>query len=153
MRSVTTAGQNADHLSCSVKISKLMGVWSGCPQWWPHSLILKERVSRPSSPFHLPFPGYTADKSSNMTWMWPDALDCDISPTGLLWHHLAESDRRVCLNGVFSLHIASACCPLSHFPFYFHTLLSVIIWESQTERVFSLCKRSIHFIAMNWCKV
>lgn len=37
-------------------------------------------ASRPSPTSHLPFPGHTADRSSNMTWMWPDGL-C-VSPTG-----------------------------------------------------------------------
>ncbi len=47
--------------------------------------------SRPSPTSHLPFPGYTADKSSNTTWMWPDRLDCNMSPAG---YDLESLNRR-----------------------------------------------------------
>ena len=41
------------------------------------TLTLKPRLCSP-----FPFPGCAADKSSDMTLMWPDLLDCDMSPAG-----------------------------------------------------------------------
>lgn len=49
------------------------------------SLTMTERESSRHSPlFHLSFPGYTADKTSSNTGMWPDCLDGGVSPTGVL---------------------------------------------------------------------
>lgn len=72
------------------KISKLGGVWLDATRMTQRERE-RERV-RPSPMFHLSFPGCTADKSSSMTWMWPDCLDGDASPAGAL---TKEFHRRV----------------------------------------------------------
>lgn len=150
----------------SIKISKLMGVWP-VPVASLSAVMTPvsgwESVNRPSPTFHLPFPGYTADKSSYMTWMWPDRLDCDLSPTGYdfeSWqksstdegcghyvihtrHNLSdiiqqrfEIERHICFpewsNFFLSTLLKNSFFSLSSS--LLSTLLSLSIWEIQTDR-------------------